>query len=230
MEELFYEEYAKALKEENIGKFSEKQMFVCWVVVSLLGLSAINLFIASIVKNTMWLLVGIVIYAILLVVAEIFLDVFEKKRRLRLYTEACDKRVKCMLATIQKFLKDDRLDEKFDFLIYRYEQTSKKYEEHAKAIRQVCVSITSLFGIVLTNAVNSPEKVGWRELLTLFVLFLFLSVLILVPMYLTGVFDSKKKMYSFMIMELQTIRLVIPLPENNSVSGKISGEKNKKNR
>ncbi len=209
MEDLFYKEYAKALGKENIGKFSPRQSRVCWCLLTMMGGAAVVAFIVAVLKLKTFLWVCLAIYISIAIILECILNWFEKKTRGSLYTGNCDKRIMCMLSTIGLFLKPERYEEKIDFLVNVFEKALKKREEREKTIKKIAVTALSVFGVITTNAINAPENTGWQGLLLVLVVALFIATLVIVPLLFAGAFDSHKKTYNFMILELQSVRLMM---------------------
>lgn len=209
MEYLFYESYAKALDKENVGKFTKRQSQICWLLLSLMGGAGIIAFVAALLRWKICIRVCLGIYIIIAITLERILDWFDKKTRESLYTENCDKRMECMLSTIGLFFKPERYEEKIDFLVNVFEKALKKREEREKTIKKIAVTALSVFGVTITNAINAPENIGWQGLLLVLVVVLYIAVLVIVPLFFAGAFDSQKKTYSFMIMELQSVKLMM---------------------
>ncbi len=96
------------------------------------------------------------------------------------------------------------------FLVNVFEKALKKREEREKAIKKIAVTALSVFGVIISNAINAPEKTGWKVLLFVLTVVMFIAVLVIVPLFFAGAFDSRKKTYNFMIMELQSVKLMMP--------------------
>ena len=209
MEDLFYNEYAKALQKKNLGRFSRRQMFVCWSLWTVLAISGIGVFSFSILKSKGWFGVCIGIYTLFAILLELALARFENLRRLSLFSQDCDTRISCVKGVIDRYLKVGRYDEKIKFLLELYDKAVKQREAREKSFRRAGIATLSAIGVVVSNVANSPENTVWQAVLYAGMSFVLVFGLAVVPYFFKGAFDSKKKMYSFMTVELQAVKLMM---------------------
>lgn len=226
MVDTFYDNYTKALKKKNVGKYSFGQLVCCWTFVGLLIVFGIATFVFAELKNTKGILTCGVAYVVCVIVLNKLLDWFEKKRSEKLEISAHKERKNAIIDTIKMYLGQGKYSEKIDFFVTLYEKAIKQREEREKLFRRIGLAVVTAVGTIFANAINAPENVSWQVLLAVVIVAFLLIGLAVAPFYFSAAFDQKKKVYYYMIVELQAVKFIMDSDfPNSKTQNKVKSEK-----
>ena len=214
MEDLFYNAYAEELNKRNVGKFTVLQLSWCWFLVIWMFFSGLVLLGSYITNSYKYVAISFVTYILVATILGASLSWLEKKSQNGLFQGNQKHRIKSMRAAIDHFFLRGNYNEKITFLIALYYRAIKQREEREKKFRHACIYVLSAFCVILKNAIDSPKNQGWQTTLYIALTLVIIVGLVIGPIMFAGSFDSKKKTYNFMYVELQAIKLM----QDDSVS------------
>ena len=224
MVDSFYDNYTKALNKKDIGKYTRKQLVVSWLFVVVMIMSGIATFVFAELKNVRLMLICGGGYIASVVTLHILLNCFEKKRSQKLEISAHEERKNAALETISMYLGQGKYGDKIDFFVMLYERAIKQREEREGLFRRIGLALITVVGTIGTNAINAPENTSWQLVFAILITAVIIIGLAVAPFYFTAAFDQKKKVYYYMIVELQAVKLII-----GSKFPNIKTQKNEKN-
>lgn len=211
MEDLFYNAYAKELNDKSAGTFRKWQLALCWFLLFLMTGSGVLIFLSHVTDSydiDEYSACYYIAYVGIAMVLAAMLSIFEKKSRDRLFSEKHEDRIKSMKATIDRFLLEGHYSEKNKLMVTLYDRAIKQREEREKMFRRVIIYVLSAIGVIFTNAVGFPENTAWKTTLYVALILVIIVGLAIGPILFAGAFDSKKKTYNFMYVELQAVQLM----------------------
>ena len=209
MEDRFYDEYVKALKKENVGTFNKGQKAVGWAFIIALLASIVGFVYHKAVNQNEIAIWCVATYLGIAVLASIIVACFDEKRRSKLYTNSLSERISCMKTVIDMFLCSEKYYEKMDFLSDLYEKSLEKRIEREKMYRKAFWAFLTVIGVLVTNMVNASDETIVQAILLFAIIVLVMFALSVAPFFLFMALDTKKKIYEYMIVEIQSVKLMM---------------------
>ena len=209
MVDSFYDNYTKALGKQDVGKYTRCQLICSWILFGLLIASGITTFVFAELKNADGSLISGVVYIVSAIVLHKLLDWFDKKRSQKLEISAHKERKKAMIDTIDKYFGQGKYGDKIDYFVSLYEKAIKHREEREKLFRRIGLAVITVTGTIGANAINAPENTLWQMVFTVAITAVVLIGLAIAPFYFPAAFDQKKKVYYYMIVELQAVKFIM---------------------
>ena len=209
MEDKFYEAYFDALKAKDVGKFDKWQRIIGTILIIAIVLSVVGFVFFGAINRDECAYWCVGIYTATAILASILVAWFEKKRREKLYVNNHLERVTCMKQTIDQFLCEGKYYEKIEFLSGLYENSYNKRIEKQKTIRKGVWAYLTVIGVLLTNMVNAPDNTILQTIIVFAMVILFFVALTIIPFLLCLAFDTKKRVYEYMVLELQCVKLMM---------------------
>ena len=204
IEDLFYEKYSNELHNKSIGEFTNVQFVICFILWSLMAVSGLAVFGFAMKAMTGLMVLCLSVCIVVTILLSCLLNKYERLSREGQFTGDFSDRINCLKNTIVFYFMDGIIDDKVAFMKELYQEAIKRKEKQEKLYRGAGVMAFTAIGAIITNVIEKPKSSAWQ-----FILLVAISSLLVVgPFIFAGAFDRKKKVYSFMLEELQAVNLL----------------------